>query len=82
MEEKLVDKETEETQSSDSEWYDQRTDARNDIDTAVHAYNFLEQVDTQSPDVLSWELTDELLKAKKNCLLILCKSLAELVLPE
>lgn len=55
-----------------------REETRADIDTAIAAYNFLDEIDTQSPEVLRWNLKRKLNTAKKQCLLILADSIKEL----
>jgi hypothetical protein len=55
--------------------YDERADIRADIDSVIAAYNFLEEVDPQGSDVLRWGLKRKVLKAKKQCLQILCDSI-------
>lgn len=55
-----------------------REETRADIDTVIAAYNFLDEIDTQSPEVLRWNLKRKLNTAKKQCLLILADSIKEL----
>lgn len=61
-------------------WFEERADARADVDTAIAVYGFLEELDLQSPDVLKWNLKRRLTQTKKNCLLIICKSIDELTI--
>jgi hypothetical protein len=62
------------------DYYEERADARSDIDTAIYVYNFLDEVDLQGSDVLRWRLTRKLTRAKKHCLLLICKSIEDLML--
>jgi hypothetical protein len=62
------------------DWYEERQDARNDIDTAIYVYNFLDAVDVEGADILRWRMTRKLLKTKKHCLLLICKSVEDLML--
>lgn len=62
------------------DWSDIRADARADIDTVIHAYNFLDEIDAEAPDILQWNLKRKVRNAKKNCLLILCKSIEDLAI--
>ena len=52
-----------------------RSHARADVDTAICAYNFLDELDLNSPEVLRLGLKRRLHAAKKNCLILLCEAL-------
>jgi hypothetical protein len=55
--------------------YEERADIRADIDTVIAAYSFLDEQDAQSSDILRWNMKRKVLKAKKQCLQILCDSI-------
>jgi hypothetical protein len=52
-----------------------RHDIRCDIDAAIAVYTFLEEQDASNPDILRWGLKRKVLRAKKQCLQILCDSI-------
>ena len=56
----------------------QQDDLRASIDTAVHIYNFLDEIDLDGPYVLQNNLKNRLKRAKKQSLLLLCEALNEL----
>lgn len=58
--------------------FEQKNNARADVDTAIFAYQFLEEIDMQSADALRWGLKRKLSATKKKCLLILIKSIGDL----
>lgn len=73
------EKEIPESEEVDSyEWYEIRADLRNDIDTAIYVYNFLDEIDMQGADVLRWNMKRRLTHTKKKCLEIICKSIYDL----
>jgi hypothetical protein len=63
-------------------YYEEKTDVRADIDTAISVYNFLDQIDPQATDVLKWGMKDQVIQAKKQCLQIICESLNNLQSPD
>jgi hypothetical protein len=71
-----------EPEGEEINWVDERTEARNDIDSAIYAFEFLEQVDNQSPDILRWKLKNQMMEAKRKCLLILFRSIDDLMIEE
>jgi hypothetical protein len=52
-----------------------RHDIRCDIDAAIAVYTFLDEQDAQGSDILRWNMKRKVLKAKKQCLQILCDSI-------
>jgi hypothetical protein len=61
-----------------TDYYQEKDDVRADIDTAIAVYSMLSEMDTESTDVLRWNLKNKLKRAKKQCLLIICDSLDSL----
>jgi hypothetical protein len=76
----ILGEETEGEETPIVDWYEERQDARNDIDTAIYVYNFLDAVDLEGADILRWRMTRKLLRTKKHCLLLICKSVEDLML--
>lgn len=52
---------------------EERADIRSDIDTAMSVFNFLEELDADSPMVLQIGMKEEVIGAKKECLKIITK---------
>jgi hypothetical protein len=61
-----------------ADWFEIREDARADIDTAIYVYQFLDEIDIDSPRVLQWNMKRRLNKVKRQCLEIICKSIDDL----
>lgn len=59
----------------DDEWSMYQEDIRLNIDTAQYVFNFLEEVDPDSPEVLRWNMKRQVLKAKKAALKIICEGI-------
>ena len=76
----LGGEETEGEETPIVDWYEERQDARSDIDTAIYTYSFLDEIDVQGADVLRWNLKRKLLRTKKHCLLLICKSIEDLMI--
>jgi hypothetical protein len=72
-------KEIELVEDGVNRWFEERSDTRSDIETAIYVFNFLDEIDMQGADVLTWGLKDELMRTKKQCLLIIASSIDVLV---
>jgi hypothetical protein len=55
--------------------YDVAGEARANIDTVIAVYNFIDEIDLSSPDLLRWNMKRKVLRAKRQCLHILCASI-------
>lgn len=82
MEDDLILGSEDESNEPEINWIDERTEARNDIDSAIYAYNFLDETDNQGADILKWGLKSKMKDAKKKCLLILFRAIDDLMIDE
>jgi hypothetical protein len=55
--------------------YDERADIRADIDSAIAAYSFLDEQDSSGADILRWGMKRKVLRAKRQCLQLICDSI-------
>jgi hypothetical protein len=70
--------EPEETPEVIDTYFQQQDDLRANVDTAIAAWNFLDEIDGDSPFIIENSLKRAHKKARKQCFLLLCNSLNEL----
>jgi hypothetical protein len=58
-----------------ADFYEEEMNARANIDTAIYVYEFIDGIDLDGPEILTWRMKNKLKKAKKKCLNILCDNL-------
>lgn len=62
-------------ESASDDFLIEQAEIRQNIDTAVFVYEFLDELDLESPDVLKWRLTNKLKKTKRSALELIIDSM-------
>lgn len=62
-------------QRDEDELFVTQQEIRENIDTCIYVYQFLDEIDLENPDILRWKMTNKLRKTKKSCLQLIIDSM-------